>query len=180
MIKSILNKVADNILLLSQIIQENTEPDLLKSISPDHISRTQLSILKILYISGPKSVRALAEIFNLSSAAISQNVDRLVKLKFINRQQLLEDRRAVTISIKKDGVQLLNKYDELRYQLQIDVLSDYSEEEHFEFDKLLEKYIGNLIKHSKVLDLVCLQCDGSFTDKCQVSDHNKHCYYLPK
>ncbi|NQU26804.1 MAG: MarR family transcriptional regulator [Candidatus Marinimicrobia bacterium] len=180
MIKSILNKVADNILLLSQIIQENTEPDLLKNITPDRISRTQLSILKILYISGPQSVRSLAEIFNLSSAAISQNVDRLVKLKFINRQQQPEDRRAVTISIKKTGVSLLNKYDELRYQLHIDVLADYSEEEHIEFDKLLEKYIGNLIRHSKVLDLVCLQCDGAFNDKCQIKDHNKHCYYLPR
>ncbi len=168
--------IADNIRLLSQIIYDVCEQNYLKSISPS-LSRNQLHILKVLMVSGAKSVSEIAEIFNVSAPAASRTVEKLVKGKLVTRTPVNSDRRSVTVNLTKKGETVVIEYDNIRFQKQSEALGHFTPAELKTFNTLLEKYIHHCVEQEDKISLICLQCDGTFRENCQIKEQNQTCFY---
>jgi len=168
--------IADTLQLLAQILTECTEDNIIHRVFDPPISKTQLYLLKTLYVSGPKSIREMAEQFAISNAAVSQSVEKLVSLSLVARKPTATDRRSVRVSILKKGVDLLNHYESLRLDFHNQVLSNFSLNEQIQLTELLDKYIKNMVDQTPSLELMCLQCDGLNNDECPIREHNRYCY----
>ena len=167
--------IAENTLILSQIIQNICEKNCLKQSSPDFLTKTQFTILKILCATGSCSVSELANVLHISRAAASKNIEILVKNKFVSRKVIKEDRRTVVIELLNGGISVIKKYDSLRLENQERILKKFSANEKKEFAKLLDKYILLYLENETNADLICLQCDGRIGEECSLGKHKSNC-----
>lgn len=78
------------------------------------LTMAQMVALYVLDFSGPQSVTAIASILNLSPAATSHLVDRLVTGGFVGRTEDQEDRRQKRIAITAAGRSLAARVHEER------------------------------------------------------------------
>jgi DNA-binding MarR family transcriptional regulator len=77
----------------------------------------QIITLHILQTQGQRSVSEIAGCTNLSLAATSHLVDRLVKLNLVDRMEDEHDRRQKCISISERGLNLMKKLLRARQQV---------------------------------------------------------------
>ncbi len=150
---------------------------MIKEFESINISRNQLSILKILYLLGPQPAHKIAQKLGVSRAAVSQSIDILVKIKFVSRKQSRQDRRAVSISIRKAGTSFLMQYDDLIRGRQLSAILNLTLDEQTQFNLLLEKYITVMIEEEQNLDIICLGCHESLEYDCIVKRIQGHCIH---
>lgn len=172
-----MQQISDNIRLLAQIIHDIHEPNCVRNFSLFPLSLTQIHILRTLYNAGPKASWELAEMFNISRAAISQSVNKLVRRQLVRRKQLHQDRRTIILTIRKAGIDFLAAYDQYQMEIQSQILSGFSGEEQDQFNHLLEKYIHKFLEHEKNVDFICLQCNGTYREECAISRFRGACYF---
>jgi len=159
--------------MLCEVIEHNY---LLKKV-PIPINKTQFSILKILKISGPYLVSEIANILQISRAAASKNVDKLVHYRLVKRKIIAQDRRTTQVLLLKPGEQIVDEYDRLREMKQNAALARFSENEQKQLADLLGKYVRECLQQEEDIDLICLQCNGSIRDKCELSEHRERCRF---
>ncbi len=165
--------------MLSRVIQEVCEANAVEASSSD-LSKRRLYILKSLITTGQKSVKDIAEIFGISNPAVSKSVDKLVRDDYVSRVSDDSDRRVVNISITKKGEAAVLKYDAYRLHRQNSVLDHFSFDELIDFNQHIEKFLKYFLEEEDELELVCLQCDGSFAEDCQLRNINQQCFYSIK
>ena len=88
-----------------------------ESISVMHqsgLTMPQLIVLYILFRAGTQSVSALSARTQLSLAATSQLVDRLVRIRLVTRTEARQDRRVRIVEITARGKRLLAKLEQVR------------------------------------------------------------------
>lgn len=163
--------------ILSLIFYEVMEQDYLQKNPRLQLSKTQFTILKILRTSGSFKGSELAEILDISRAAVSKNIDKLVKLNLVNRKIIETDRRTMQISIRKSGEKFIDAYEDLRYQKQSKALSSFNKNEKKQLAHLLHKYVQQCLKQQDTLDLICLQCNDSMKERCIVQEHINRCRF---
>ena len=72
------------------------------------LSRSQMGTLFLIHLMGSCSVSDIADPLDITPAAASQAVDRLVQRALIERKENPEDRRAKLLSLTDHGRQLLD------------------------------------------------------------------------
>jgi DNA-binding MarR family transcriptional regulator len=173
-------RISEYIRVLSQILYDVIEHNYLLDITPGTLSKTQFTILKILHATGSYNVSELADILRISRAAVSKNVEKLVRTRLVRRKITQSDRRTVEISLTKQGVSLIEDYEKQRLQKQQDALHGFTPQEISKFSDLLAKYVRNSLSLQDNIDLICLQCGGSIRNECNYREHEKKCRYYHK
>ncbi len=79
------------------------------------LSMPQLSILMQLYYRGPCGMSEIGERLDVTAAAASQLVEKLVQNELIERVEDPHDRRAKKLSLSKKGTNLIEKGIQERY-----------------------------------------------------------------
>ncbi len=166
----------DKLYLLSQIIQDVCDVDDIKSVAP-FLTKAQFQILKILSAAGTKTVSEIATLFNVSRPAISRTVDKLVKQHLVLRTEQEADRRSAMLSLTRLGERMITNYNGNRSRRMEKVQENFTPEEMQQFETFIERYIGTCIEYQEGLDLVCMQCDGHFSEDCSFRDLSESCYY---
>ena len=80
------------------------------------LSMPQLGVLMQLHYRGNCGVSDISDRFDITSAAASQLVDKLVQGKLIQRQEDPNDRRAKLLNLTEKGRQLIHNSIEARYR----------------------------------------------------------------
>ena len=80
----------------------------------NNLSFSQLIILNRIHRRGPASVSEISGMLEISNSAVSQLLDKLVKLELISRYEKPEDRRKKYHSITAKGEDLVEKSREAR------------------------------------------------------------------
>ncbi len=93
------------------------------------LSMPQLSILMQLHHKGPCGMSEISERFDITAAAASQLVDKLVQSELIERVEDAHDRRAKKLSLSKKGESLIEKGFEERYRWMNDLAENLSVDE---------------------------------------------------
>jgi len=94
---------------LTSIITQRSSGEMLSIMSESCLSMPQMVSLQILAHSGPRSISALAAHLNLSLAATSHLVDRLVQQNLVARSEDLDDRRHKSVAISAAGNAILDR-----------------------------------------------------------------------
>jgi len=169
-------RLFDKVYLLSQIIQDVCDVDDIKSVAP-FLTKAQFQILKILSVTGTKTVSDIAALFNVSRPAISKTVDKLVKQHLVLRTEQETDRRSAMLSLTTLGERLIINYNGNRSRRLETMEKNFTENEMQLFEDFIERYINSCIDFQDGLDLVCMQCNGNFSDKCSFRELSESCYY---
>jgi len=93
------------------------------------LSMPQFSILMQLHHKGPCGMSEVSERFDISAAAASQLVDKLVQAGYLERAEDPSDRRAKLLTLSAKGEELVQQGTEERYRWMDDLTSKLSTEE---------------------------------------------------
>ena len=93
------------------------------------LSMSQFSILMQLHHKGPCGLSEIGERFDISAAAASQLVDKLVQAGYLARTEDPSDRRAKLLALSDKGKELINQGTEERHRWMDDLTSKLSTEE---------------------------------------------------
>ena len=104
------------------------------------LSPVAYSMLMALNDSGPRRASDLVEIFSIDKGAVSRQVQVLLELGLIERNQDPEDRRAMILAISEEGHRrLANIASTRRHEVSVR-LADWSDEDLREFVRSLGRY----------------------------------------
>ena len=93
------------------------------------LSMPQFSILMQLHYKGSCGMSQISERFNVTAAAASQLVEKLVQSELIERVEDSHDRRAKQLSLSKKGAQLVEKGIQERHRWMDDLAANISTEQ---------------------------------------------------
>jgi DNA-binding MarR family transcriptional regulator len=93
------------------------------------LSMPQFSILMQLHHRGPCGMSEVSERFDISAAAASQLVEKLVHAGYLERTEDPTDRRAKLLTLSAKGEELVKQSTEERYRWMDDLTSKLSTEE---------------------------------------------------
>jgi DNA-binding MarR family transcriptional regulator len=101
------------------------------------LSMPQFSILMQLHHKGPCGMSEVSERFDISAAAASQLVEKLVQAGYLERTEDPSDRRAKLLTLSAKGKELIQQGTEERYRWMDDLTSQLSIEEQAKVVKAL-------------------------------------------
>jgi DNA-binding MarR family transcriptional regulator len=102
------------------------------------LSMPQLGILFQLHYRGTCGISELSEKFDITNAATSQLVDKLVQSGFVQRAEDPQDRRAKLLNLSEKGKELLQQSAERRYRWVEEIAKNLSSEEREQVSEALE------------------------------------------
>jgi DNA-binding MarR family transcriptional regulator len=102
------------------------------------LSMPQLSILMQLHHKGPRGMSEISKLFDISAAAASQLVDKLVQADYLERVEDPSDRRAKLLTLSLKGEELIQQGTEERYGWMSDLTSQLSAEEQHKVAEALD------------------------------------------
>ena len=92
------------------------------------LSMPQFSVLMQLHYKGPCGMSEISERFDVTAAAASQLVDKLVQAGYIERTEDPSDRRAKLLKLSTKGAKLVDDGTQERYRWMDDLASTLSME----------------------------------------------------
>lgn len=104
------------------------------------LDRSAYGILCRLVDEGPQRLGSLAQAFGLDPSTITRQVQALEQASLVERRTDPHDRRAALLDLTEEGQEVLFATRERRREWLRTALSDWSEHDHEEFGRLLEKF----------------------------------------
>lgn len=101
------------------------------------LSMPQFSLLMQLYYRGVCGMSEISERFEITPAAASQLVDKLVQSGLVHREEDPQDRRAKSLNLTAKGKQLIQKGMEQRYRWVEPLAEKLTAEERLKVDEAL-------------------------------------------
>ncbi|UCD38949.1 MAG: winged helix-turn-helix transcriptional regulator [Fidelibacterota bacterium] len=163
--------------ILGRLITELFEKDSLAKITSLQLTQQQLNMLTLLDAAGLHTMTELCRLHNISPPAATKNVDKLESLGLVKRHLTDGDRRLVRVEITAAGSQLVYKYRNSYLEKVTEALSGFSTEEKSDLLDEMEDFIRNGIAANPDAALICLQCQGRFSDSCVLQEHFDRCLY---
>ena len=117
-----------------------------EELNKGQITPPQILILEFLNRKGPSKMTDIARFMGTSTAASTGIVDRLVKSGYVIRSFDEKDRRIVKIKIVAKGLDLAKKISFNRRNMLINIFGRISEQDRFDYLRILKKIRDNLIK----------------------------------
>ena len=102
------------------------------------LSMPQFSILMQLHHKGPCGLSEISERFDVTAAAASQLVDKLVQAGYLEREEDPHDRRAKLLTLSDTGRALIDQGTEERYRWMDDLAVNINMEERGRVVEALE------------------------------------------
>ncbi len=170
--------IGDLLQILSRLVTELFSKATLSETTPHKLSQPQLSMLTLLDAVGRKKISDLCRVHHISAPAGTKNVDKLESLRLVRRVAVNGDRRSVWVGITPDGSTLVQNFheaylDKVRY-----AIANLSEEDQRLMIRLVEGIITRGIQTSSQASIICLHCQGRFSDSCILQEHYQRCLYL--
>lgn len=106
----------------------------------------QMFILEILAHHEPVKMSDLAKKLNLTMSAVTAIVDKMIKLKLVERERPDDDRRVVKVALLNKGKELNQKITKEKCTFINDLFSCLSEKDKDDYLRILKKLYDNLKK----------------------------------
>ena len=161
-------ELSENIRIMAQVIGEICHRSTLQMASPINLTRNQFTILRILSTDGDFQISDLAKLLDISSAAVSKNIDRLEQLNMVARQAKPEDRRSLEIILLEDGLEVLQEFDRILGKKQKHLMDQFSRREKEDLLDLVKRVIIFTLAEEQDTEVICLQCGGNCGESCVI------------
>ena len=159
----------------SFIVTDICEQQFMEEASSIQLSKNQYYILKILFNSSPLNLSDLAKTLSVSNAAIGKNIEKLMHYSLVRRRFRKKDRRTAKISITKEGREIVQSYNKLKIEKQIEIFKIFSKKDKEYFTNYLKLFVKHTLHENMNTDILCLQCNGFCGDNCIVKETKGTC-----
>lgn len=163
--------------ILSRMIAEIFQRTSLQQSSSHKLTQPQLHMLMLLNAAGRHKISELTRLHNISPPAVTKNIDKLESLGLVRRLLHDGDRRLVRVEITPGGSEITQQYRAIYMEKVKRGLSGFSVQEKKGLMQLLEDFIRNGIASHPDSELICLECQGRFSDSCVLQDHFDRCLF---
>jgi DNA-binding MarR family transcriptional regulator len=141
-------------------------------------SQTQLRLLKLLSLAGSYTMTDVATFLDVSRAAASKSVDKLVKHMLIRRCEGDQDRREVRLSLTGHGRRIVEAYDRLVQHRLMEIFGACDPGELRKAEELLDQLSAAIIEPLNARPDACAQCGMYFREHCRLrEDTGRRCLY---
>lgn len=107
-------------------------------------TRAQIGIMMVVMHAGAPSVKELAEKFCMSSSAVTQLVDGMVKEKLLKRGEDGKDRRRIAVSLTEKGKKVILKAKKVRLAHFTKLLAPLNDAELKQLHNIQQKILTHL------------------------------------
>lgn len=115
------------------------------------ITLPQFLILEFLYRQGESKMTTMAQFMQVTTAAMTGIVDRLVKQGYCQRADDLKDRRIIRIKLTAPGEDLVKRINQQRRRMVIKIFSEISQKDRADYLHILMQIKEILTKEKKEL-----------------------------
>lgn len=144
----------------------------------DSYTLPQLRLLAMVDKTDVQHVTEVADFLDVSNAAASKAVDRLVRRGLIERRESVRDRRAIHLLITAKGRDVIDSFENVQHQLFGQLFDSFPDEILQQTGALLDKLSIELVSLMGAEDGACLRCGIYFRDRCLLREtHNRDCRY---
>lgn len=158
---------------VTEVLQEK-----LQTLSGDHITFSQLKLLKLVALTDYHTLSEVAAFLGVSNAAVSKAVDRLVRRGLLSRATSYGDRRAVRLALTDEGESLLEKYEQATADTLDQVFGQFEPEKLRSATELLDRLSVHLVGQQSSEDKPCLRCGIYFRNRCLLQEAGVgRCYF---
>jgi DNA-binding MarR family transcriptional regulator len=144
--------------VFSRAVSSVVEDEILQESGDQRLTPTQVTVLKLINHSGSRTLSELAALLDVSAAAASKSVDRLVRRKLLARREAKTDRRLTELSLTRFGRDVLTKYESLKTDRLAHTFQQFAPEELRTAARVLERLSAALLNSSNKAEEICLQC----------------------
>jgi DNA-binding MarR family transcriptional regulator len=139
---------------------------------------SQLRLLAMVDKTDVQYVTEVADFLNVSNAAASKAVERLVRRGVIERRESKRDRRAIQLLVTEEGHRVVESFENIQHQVFGDLFGQISTENLHDTGLFLDRLTVGLVNIMGKSDGACLRCGIYFRDKCLLRDaNNRDCRY---
>jgi DNA-binding MarR family transcriptional regulator len=147
----------------------------------DNFTLPQLRLLAMVDKTDVQYVTEVAEFLDVSNAAASKAVDRLVRRGVIERRESDRDRRAIRLIMTEEGRRVIESFEAVQHAVFGELFPDVPTENLGEVGGLLDRLSVELVAIMGDADGACLRCGIYFRDKCLLRDtYDRDCRYHSK
>ncbi len=163
--------------IFASVVREVLEVKLLREVSSEPLSLSQFHLLKLISLNGRHQVGQVANFLGVSAPAASKNIDKLERLKLVQRKPSEGDRRATLIASSAKGRRLVEKYENLKAERLGPVLEEFDEQELSQLASLLERFSRRLLEVEGTRSGLCLRCSAYYDADCTIRHLDVRCPY---
>jgi len=151
----------------------------LHTVAADGLSFSQLKLLKLVSVTEGYTISDVASFLNVSNAAASKAADRLVRRGLIERNEGIEDRRVVQLSLSEEGRCLLDRFEARTIAALNEIFQPFDREQLEQATAMLDDFSIALVAHEgDVEGSACFRCGIYFRDRCLLRERGQSgCYF---
>ena len=165
--------------IFASTVRDVLEEKCLRQAADEDLNLPQFSLLRLIANNGGPQVRGMASLLGVSQAAVSKNVDKLVRLGLVARQVQESDRRAVSLSVTPRGTELMRRYEERKRETLEDVLEHFSPDELQRLTRGLGELSYLILQKEQDPREICMRCSAYQVDECPLRAASNGCIYAP-
>ncbi len=144
--------------VFSRAVSSVVEDGVLHDSGDQRLTPTQVTVLKLINHSGSRTLSELATLLDVSNAAASKSVDRLVRRRLLGRREAKTDRRLTELTLTRFGRDVLTRYERLKADKLARTFEPFSSDELRGAVRVLQKLSAALLNSSDRAEEICLQC----------------------
>jgi DNA-binding MarR family transcriptional regulator len=160
-------------------VTDEVEEALLRSTGGREITSSQLKLLKLISLTEAQTIGSVAAFLDVSAAAASKAVDRLVRKGLIARREGETDRRFINLALTDAGRRRLEAYESARRRRLLEMFGDFADEDLKRASALLDRLSLRVAESAEGSGEVCLKCGIYFRRDCLVRRiEGRRCLYI--
>jgi DNA-binding MarR family transcriptional regulator len=154
--------------IFTKAVNTVLEEKLLAEILGSQITLSQMQLLELVAFTDARTITEIAAYLNISNAAASKAVDKLVRRKLLARTGGALDRRAIEVSLTEFGSAQLKAFDNARTERLQKLFCDFPPDEMRAAATLLDRISATVVSLTAKPEELCLQCGIHFRERCLV------------
>ncbi len=116
------------------------------------ITLPQFLLLEFLHREGESKMTALAHFMNVTTAAMTGIVERLVRAGYVVRTYEVQDRRIIKVKLTAQGIDLVRKINQQRCQMVVKIFGKISAADRCEYLRILMQIKEILMTKTDIAD----------------------------
>ncbi len=148
------------------------ERKLVGQLSESQLTPAQMKVLQLVARTENHCVGDVAVFLDVSNAAASKTVDKLVRGGWLRRIEAKPDRRATELFLTSQGKKLLKSYDSARLRSMASICRTLRNEELLGLAGRLDLLSARIVKHVVRSEDICLQCGVHLRERCVIRDES--------
>jgi DNA-binding MarR family transcriptional regulator len=160
-------------------VADEVEEALLRGTGGRGVTPSQMKLLKLVSLGESQTIGSVAAFLDVSAAAASKAVDRLVRKGLLVRKEGAADRRFIHLALTDAGRRRLEAFELARRRKLLEMFGDFAEEELRKASSLLDRLSLRVAERAEGSEDVCLKCGIYFRRDCLVRRlEGRRCLYL--